>query len=74
MLYDAISHKRKRVLRQNKKNDETLNIIGLSFSKDGKQLLILGDKPSYLLSLWDIENVPKIVATIRLATPSGKQI
>lgn len=71
VLYDAITHRRKKVLRQ---NDETLNIIGISFSKDGKQCLVLGDGPSYLLSLWNIEKVPKILISIRLATPSGKQI
>ena len=39
------------------------------------QLLILGDGPDYLLSLWNLqERVPSPVASIRLATPSGKEL
>jgi len=71
ILYDALTYRRKKVLRQ---AEDTADIIGVSFSKDGKQCLILRDAPDYLLSLWNIEKVPKVIVSIRLATPSGKRI
>ncbi len=71
VLYDTTTYRRKKVLRH---KDETLKIIGMSFSRDGKWCLVLGDEPAFQLSLWDIEKVPKILVSIGLATPSGKQI
>ncbi len=94
ILYDAITFKRKKIIKPaetfssssassssssiiNTSTDDgsESDIIGLSFSKDGKHILILYDEPNYLLTLWNIEHkVPKVSASIRLATPSGKRI
>ena len=83
VLYDAQTHRRKKVFRHtgedkegssSTNSDSNAGIITLSFSKDGKQCLVLYDEPDYLLSLWNIEKNPKMVASIRLATPSGKRI
>lgn len=70
ILYDGITLKRKKSLRH---VDDIGNILSISFSKDSKQCLILGDAPNFLLSAWSIEKVPKVTASIRLATPSGKR-
>lgn len=71
-LYDAIELRRKIIIRPN--DGLPGSILGLSFTKDGKECLILGDAPDYMLSLWNLEKVPKMLASIRLATPSGKEI
>ncbi len=73
LIYDAISFKRKRVIKIQNDNDES-DVISLSFSQDGKQCLVLRDAPYYFLTLWNTEKSAKVVASIRLATPSGKQL
>ena len=70
ILYDGITLKRKKSLRH---ADDIGNILSISFSKDSKECIILGDAPNFLLSAWNIEKVPKMTASIRLATPSGKR-
>jgi len=46
LLYDAIACKRRKVIKPD--IDDGSDVIGLSFSKDGKHCLVLRDKPSYL--------------------------
>ena len=73
IIYDAITYKRKKVIKLQNVEDNS-DVISLSFSQDGKQILVLRDAPFYFLSLWNIEKTAKAVASIRLATPSGKQM
>jgi WD40 repeat protein len=72
LIYDAINFKRKKVIKSQSVDDS--DAIGVSFSKDGKQCLVLRDAPDYLLTLWNIEKTAKVLASIRLATPSGKRM
>ncbi|GFH53532.1 hypothetical protein CTEN210_10008 [Chaetoceros tenuissimus] len=69
-IYDVHTLKRTHSLS----NKLSLAIKSISFPRRD-QLLILGDAPDYLLSLWNLqERVPSPVASIRLATPSGKEL
>jgi WD40 repeat protein len=72
IFYDASTLQRKKVIQPNDGIPE--RILGLSFSKDGKECLILGDEPEYVLSIWNVEKIPSILASVNLATPSGKEI
>eukprot|EP00957_Ditylum_brightwellii_P034178 2590088-Ditylum_brightwellii.AAC.1 len=71
-IYDAHSHRRKRMLKcEDIGSSEILNV---SFGSDSKSCLVLGGAPDYKLSLWTIEKPSKVLATVKLATPSGKSI
>lgn len=73
LIFDALSLKRsKKIIKLH--SDDGSAVISLSFSGDGKQCLVLHDAPHYHLILWSIEKSTKIMATVRLATPSGKLI
>ena len=75
LIYDAITFKRKKAIKfQGDVNNDDSDVISLSFSMDGKQCTVLRDAPHYQLTLWNIEKSAKTVASIRLATPSGKEI
>ncbi len=71
-IYDTMSLNRRKVIKI--QNDDDSGIISLSFSTDGKHCLVLRDAPYYHLTLWNIEKNAKMIATIRLATASGKQL
>lgn len=69
-IYDVHTLKRSHSIS----NKMPLAIKSISIPRRD-QLLILGDGPDYLLSLWNLqERVPSPVASIRLATPSGKEL
>ena len=53
---------------------ESNQILHASFSRDSKLCLALGGSPDYNLVLWQIHKAAKVVASIKLATPSGKSI
>ncbi len=73
LFYDAVTFRRKKVSKVIMQNVH--EIICVSLSRDGKVCLVLGGAPDYLLTLWSIENAtPKVLASMKLATPSGKII
>ncbi len=73
LFYDAVTFRRKKVSKVIM--DNVHEIICVSLSRDGKVCLVLGGAPDYLLTLWSIEKAtPKVLASMRLATPSGKII
>jgi len=71
-IFETSSRKRKKVLNSGDVNNK--NILHISFSYDSKLCLVLGGPPEYNLTLWNIEKGAKVIASVKLATPSGKCI
>jgi WD40 repeat protein len=72
IIFNLCTLKRKKLLKF--QNEDEKRIVDISFTLDGKHCLVLHGAPNFLLALWNIEKMPKSVATVRLATPSGKQL
>lgn len=69
IIYDVTNSRRKKILCQ---EDHLVYLVGVSFSNDSKQILVLGGKPDYLLTLWTIEKLSKVTARINLTSLSSK--
>lgn len=69
LIFDISTQKRKII----NLSPEFGMVIKLSLSADST-LLILGGEPNYHMELWNLKKNPKLQASIKLATPSGKRI
>eukprot|EP00814_Leptocylindrus_danicus_P018847 CAMPEP_0116018788 /NCGR_PEP_ID=MMETSP0321-20121206/8853_1 /TAXON_ID=163516 /ORGANISM="Leptocylindrus danicus var. danicus, Strain B650" /LENGTH=1176 /DNA_ID=CAMNT_0003489241 /DNA_START=260 /DNA_END=3792 /DNA_ORIENTATION=- len=73
-IYDSSTLKKRKALVPTSKNIQLRDILSLSFSADSKHFLVLGGGPDYNCVCWNIVKVSNIVATLSLATPSGKSV
>lgn len=70
LTFDMQSFKRKSSIHLSNEYGQVLN---LSLSNDSR-LMILHDAPNYNMTFWDIEKIPKMIISLKMAIPSGKLI
>ena len=73
-IYDSLILKKRKALVPMSKDIQLRDVLSLSFSADSKHFLVIGGGPDYNCVCWNIVKVSNIVATLSLATPSGKAV
>lgn len=71
-FYDSHTLKKKKVIHSNELGSKS--IVSMSFSDDGRHLVVQGAGPEWNLLLWNVEKTPKIIGSIKASSSDDSPV